>query len=139
MAKLNDEVKLYIIQQLAMYQTPQVVADLVNQTFSIEVSRQQVYRYHPEQDRISQKFRIIFDTTRANFIRRVCDVPIAHLAYRLTQLQEALDIERERPQRNTRLIMDILREAAKQVGGMYNRGLPELPASRNSFQTWDDY
>ena len=42
MAALKEPVKIFIVQSLACFETPQQVADTVKQDFKIEVSRQQV-------------------------------------------------------------------------------------------------
>lgn len=119
MAKLTDEVKVFIIQQLAMFKTPQQVADLVKETFDIEVKRQNVWAYHPDRGTLSKKLTDIFNITRKKFLESVSDIPIANQAYRVKQLQESLDRQLRNQRPNEMLVMDLLEHAAKEVGGMF--------------------
>jgi hypothetical protein len=48
MAALKDEVKRFIVQSLACFDTPSQVAQAVKDTFGLEVSRQQCEFYDPE-------------------------------------------------------------------------------------------
>ncbi|MDR0070944.1 DUF2280 domain-containing protein, partial [Acinetobacter sp. 11520] len=47
MATLNKKQKLFIVQSLAVFNTPQETVSLVKEEFDIEVSRQQVESYDP--------------------------------------------------------------------------------------------
>jgi hypothetical protein len=120
MAKLKDEVKLFIIQQLAMFKTPQEVADLVKENYGLEVKRQNIFIYHPDQGKVSQKLKAIFSSTRKQFLETVSDIPIANQAYRIDKLQHMLDVQLRKGERiNSMLVMNILEQAAKEVGGMF--------------------
>lgn len=45
MASLKSEVKAFIIQQLACFDTPSQIVDAVQSEFSIKIARQQVPSY----------------------------------------------------------------------------------------------
>ena len=47
MATLKEPVKIFIVQSLACFDTPQQVVDDVRQEFGIEIERQQVASYDP--------------------------------------------------------------------------------------------
>lgn len=47
MAALNGEVKAFIVQALACFDTPSQVAEQVKKEFGLEVSRQQVESHDP--------------------------------------------------------------------------------------------
>ncbi|WP_131725280.1 DUF2280 domain-containing protein, partial [Enterobacter cloacae] len=47
MAALSTEVKAFIVQSLACYETPVKVIELVKAEYGIDVSRQQVSQYTP--------------------------------------------------------------------------------------------
>ncbi|WP_431437541.1 DUF2280 domain-containing protein [Acinetobacter lwoffii] len=91
MAALKEPVKIFIVQSLACFETPQQVADTVKQDFKIEVSRQQVAAYDPTKyvgRNLSKKLKELFEQTREDFRKNVFDIPIANKAYRLKELQK---------------------------------------------------
>ncbi|MEN1613625.1 DUF2280 domain-containing protein, partial [Pseudomonas aeruginosa] len=47
MATLNSDVKAFIVQALACFDTPSQVAESVKKEFGIEVSRQQIESHDP--------------------------------------------------------------------------------------------
>jgi hypothetical protein len=120
MAALNDEVKAFVVRGLACYDTPSQVVNAVKQKFALDVSRQQVALYDPEKyvgRSLSAKWKTLFFDTRALFRKQVAEVPIANRACRLRALgrmaQEAED------QRNFALAMQIIEQAAREVGDMF--------------------
>lgn len=120
MAVLSDPVKVFIVQGLACFDTPSQIAAAVKELFAVEVPRQQVARYDPTKAHnkdVSPKLRTIFDTARAKFLEDLTTVPVAHRSYRLRALQRSL--ERAEQQGNMAMVMQILEQAAKEVGGMY--------------------
>lgn len=91
MAALKEPVKIFIVQSLACFETPQQVADAVKQDFKIEVSRQQVAAYDPTKHvgrNLSKKLKELFEKTRAEFRSNVYDIPLANKAVRLNELQK---------------------------------------------------
>ena len=47
MATLREPVKIFIVQSLACFETPQQVADAVKQEYGIEIDRRQCAAYDP--------------------------------------------------------------------------------------------
>ncbi|WP_288364776.1 DUF2280 domain-containing protein [uncultured Acinetobacter sp.] len=91
MAALKEPVKIFIVQSLACFETPQQVADAVKQEFNIEIERQQVALYDPTKStgkNISKKLKDLFHTTRKNFKSNIYDIPLANKAVRLNELQK---------------------------------------------------
>ena len=91
MATLREPVKIFIVQSLACFETPQQVADAVKQEFKIEIERQQVASYDPTKPtgkNLSKKLKDLFHKTRAEFKTDVFSIPLANKAVRLTELQK---------------------------------------------------
>jgi len=91
MATLREPVKIFIVQSLACFETPQQVADAVKQEFNIEIERQQVALYDPTKatgKNLSKKLVNLFNKTRADFQKNVYDIPLANKAYRIKELQK---------------------------------------------------
>lgn len=91
MAALKEPIKIFIVQSLACFETPQQVADTVKQEFKIEISRQQVSLYDPTKHvgrNLSKKLKDLFEQTRADFKSNIYDIPLANKAVRLNELQK---------------------------------------------------
>lgn len=120
MATLNDNVKTFIVQALACYDTPSQVAEAVKETFGIVVSRQQVAVYDPEclagKD-LSKKWRALFEATRKAFLKDASSIPIANQTFRLRALNRMY--QRVENQGNLVLAAQLLEQASKEVGGAF--------------------
>ena len=91
MATLKEPVKIFIVQSLACFDTPQQVADVVKQEFGIEIERQQVASYDPTKATcrgMSKKLKDLFIRTRKDFKSNIYDIPLANKAVRLNELQK---------------------------------------------------
>jgi len=117
MAKLTDEMKTLIVQQLACFDSPQQVADAVRDTFGVEIPRQQAEEYNPERGTPAKKWVALFHATRKAFLEETAKVPIAHRAVRIRKLQRMAD--RAESMRNYALAGQLLEQAAKEVGDAY--------------------
>lgn len=120
MAALTDPAKLFVVQALACFDTPSQVASAVKQEFGLEVSRQQVSIYDPTRPAgrsLSKKLAATFQATREAFLKEAATVPVAHQAYRLRVLNRAL--ERAEKSGNTTLVLQILEQAAREMGGAF--------------------
>ncbi|MDI3341606.1 MAG: DUF2280 domain-containing protein [Sphaerobacter sp.] len=119
MARLSEEVKTFIVQRLACYDTPQQVADAVREEFGLDVDRRQVQTYDPERTgkKPSAKWCAIFEATRKKFLEEIDAIPIANKAVRLRRLDR---MAREAERRgNYVLTAQLLEQAAKETGGVY--------------------
>ncbi|MGV3707987.1 MAG: DUF2280 domain-containing protein [Gemmatimonas sp.] len=118
MAAVSEEVKLFIVQRLAVFDTQVQVIEAVKETFGIEVTRQQVYFYDPTVGKKpAQKWIREFRRTRRRFLKRIGDVPIANKAVRLQRL-DRLQATAEKS-KNLMLAKEILEQAAKEMGGAF--------------------
>jgi hypothetical protein len=120
MAALKDEVKLFIVQALACYDTPTQVGKAVKEEFNLDVARQQVAAYDPHCHagrNLSPKWRTIFADTRAKFRENTAAIPIASRAFRLRAL--ARMAQQAEGMRNIGLAVQVIEQAAKEVGDVY--------------------
>jgi hypothetical protein len=119
-AKLSDEVKTYIVQALACFDAPSIVAAAVKKEFGIEVSRQLVESHDPNKKAASglaPKWRVLFEETRKAFLEDTASIGISHRAVRLRALQRMAD--KAEGQGNMVLASSLLKQAAEEVGGSY--------------------
>ena len=119
-AKLSDEVKTYIVQALACFDSPSIVAAAVKKDFGIEVSRQLVESHDPNKKAASglaAKWRALFEETRKTFLEDTASIGISHRAVRLRALQRMAD--KAEGQGNMVLASSLLEQAAKEVGNSY--------------------
>jgi hypothetical protein len=92
------------------------VAELVNEEFGVQITRQLVRKYNPEQNPgVADKWKVIFAETRKKFLASVAEIGIAHQNYRLAELQRLYD----KAGKNLVLKCQILEQAAKEMGGVY--------------------
>ncbi|RFS80626.1 DUF2280 domain-containing protein [Leclercia adecarboxylata] len=120
MAALSTEVKAFIVQSLACYETPAKVIELVKENFKVVVTRQQVSAYDPANamaKSLSQKWVDLFKTTRSRFQTEITDIPIANKAYRLRVLDRMAT--RAEGMKNLALTAEIIEQAAKECGDAY--------------------
>jgi hypothetical protein len=123
MAALPDNLKVFIIQHLAMFCQPSEVAEAVKREFGKEVSRQTIWTYVPEHNsQLAKKWVALFNQVRVAFIENLSEIPMSHQAYRLKELQKMFDREKAQPRKNPVMMMKILEQGAKEIGGfMTNR------------------
>ena len=116
MATLREPVKVFIVQSLACFETPQQVADAVKQEFKIEIERQQVASYDPTKPtgkNLSKKLKDLFHKTRAEFKTNVFSIPLANKAVRLAELQKIYDD----PKMNRILKLKLIRQFKDEMQG----------------------
>lgn len=119
-AKLSDEIKTYIVQALACFDSPSTVAAAVKKEFGVEVSRQLVESHDPNKKAASglaPKWRILFEESRKTFLEDTASIGISHRAVRLRALQRMVD--KAEGQGNMVLASSLLKQAAEEVGGSY--------------------
>ncbi|MCO6690386.1 DUF2280 domain-containing protein [Pseudomonas asiatica] len=120
MAALSNEVKAFIVQALACFDTPSQVAAAVREEFGIEVTRQKCEAHDPTKRAgrdLAKRWRTLFEDTRARFREETAEIPIANRAYRLRTLGRLA--EKVEGMRNYGLTLQILEQAAKEVGDVY--------------------
>lgn len=116
MAKLTEPMKIFIVQSLACFETPQQVADAVKKKFKIEIERMQCANYDPTKPtgaKMSRQLKDLFTETRKNFRERVEDIAIANKAFRLNELQKMY----EDAGRNKVIKQNLLKQAFQETDG----------------------
>jgi hypothetical protein len=137
MAALRSEVKAFIVQALACFDTPSQVVESVKKEFGIELSRQQCESHDPTKFAgrgLGAKWVALFHAARKRFREETTDIPIANRAYRLRTLGRMA--EKAENMKNMALTAQLLEQAAKEVGDVYvNRRLePEKPLGSQADQ-----
>ncbi|ASP95632.1 DUF2280 domain-containing protein [Sinorhizobium meliloti] len=120
-AKLSDEVKTYIVQALACFDSPSVVAAAVKKEFGVDVS------HDPNKKAASglaPKWKALFGETRKTFLEDTATIAISHRAVRLRGLQ--CMAEKAEIQGNMVLAASLMKQAAEESGNAYTNRR-ELP------------
>lgn len=139
MAALKSDVKAFIVQALACFDTPSQVSQAVKQEFDIDVTRQQVEQHDPTKragSHLALKWQTLFHDTRKRFREETADIPIANRAFRLRGL--ARMAEKAESMRNLALTAQLYEQAAKECGDMYvNRKIePDKPLGSQADQQY---
>ena len=120
MATLKGEVKAFIVQSLACFDTPSQVVELVKKEFGLSITRQQVESHDPTKANgrgLAQKWVDMFNSTRERFQNEISDITIANKAYRLRVLDRMAT--RAEGMKNLALTAEIIEQAAKECGDAY--------------------
>lgn len=147
MAALTDDVKAFVVQALACFDTPTQVANAVKEEFGLEITRMQVSTYDPTKfmgRNLSKKWRDIFEATRKAFLEDQASIPIANQNFRLRALHNLYQNAASRG--NAALAAQLLEQAAKESGGSFtNRremtgrdGAPLIPTKSAQEMTDDE-
>src|SRR5438132_1282967 len=88
MASLSYEHKVFIVKGLAAFRSPSEVAKAVNEEFQINVTRKQVWKYHPDNPQASPKWKEMYTAFRDAFIKGTTEIAISHLSFRLVELED---------------------------------------------------
>ncbi|RRO04481.1 DUF2280 domain-containing protein [Pectobacterium aquaticum] len=83
MAVLKSEVKTFIIQSLACFDTPSQVVESIQKEFGIKVSRQQIESHDPTKvsgKKLAKKWVDMFNESRQRFQNEISDIPITKIA-----------------------------------------------------------
>lgn len=120
MAALKPDVKAFIIQSLACFDTPTLVVESVQKEFGLKITRQQVESHDPTKvsgKSLAKKWVDLFYTMRERFKTEISDIPIANKAYRLRVLDRMAT--RTETMKNYALAAQIVEQAAKECGDAY--------------------
>ncbi|WP_312275218.1 DUF2280 domain-containing protein [Pseudescherichia sp.] len=120
MAALKGEVKAFIVQSLACFDTPSQVVEAVKKEFGLTIARQQVESHDPTKANgkgLAQKWVDMYHATRARFQNEISDIPIANKAYRLRALDRMAT--KTEGMKNFALASQLIEQAAKEVGDAY--------------------
>lgn len=141
MAALKEPVKMFIVQSLACFDTPQQVVEAVKQDYKIEITRQQVALYDPTKvagRNLSKKLKDLFERTRTDFRENIEDIAIANKAFRLRELQKMYDDSGK----NKRAKQNLLKQVKDEMHGhgehLLNIQLKQLEIERIKTGDEDD-
>lgn len=134
---IPDEIKRFIINALAAFDTPSQVAASVKEEFGVEVSRQAVEAHDPTKHagrKLAGKWRDLFEASRTGFINEATQVPIAHRSTRLRALHRMAQAAERKG--NYPLAAQLHKQAAEEMGNAYTNkrelsgpGGKDLPAA----------
>lgn len=122
--KLNDDQKLFVVQALACFDPPAVVAKALLRDFGVTLSLQGVECYDPGKTagaRLSARWRRVFAETRDRFLTDQASISVAHQLVRLRRLDRMAQAAEE--QGNMGLAAKLLEQAAREVGGAFTNRL----------------
>lgn len=119
-ARLPDDIKVFIIQCLACFDTPTQVVEAVNQEFNVKLTRQSVEKYDPTKAagaKIAPKWRTLFEDARKSFVEDTSQIAIAHRATRLRALQRMAAVAEGKGA--FALAAQLHKQAAEEMGNAY--------------------
>jgi hypothetical protein len=131
MAVLTPEIKTFIVQALACFDSPSQVAAAVRTNFGMMVSRQQVEIHDPTKrcsKGLAKRWVTLFEDTRASFRETMVEVPVANRAYRLRALGRMFEEAEARG--NITQGLKLLEQAAKECGDMYKAQRTATPEAQ---------
>jgi hypothetical protein len=121
MAALKPDVKAFIIQSLACFDTLSIVVESVQKEFGIKITPQHAESHDPTKASgkgLAKKWVGLFYETRSRFQNEIADIPIANKAYRLRVLDRmAAHTEKSK---NYGMTAQLMEQAAKEVGDAYS-------------------
>lgn len=120
MAALQNDVKAFIVQALACFDTPSQVVEAVQKEYGVSVTRQQVETHDPTKTSgkgLAKRWVTLFEDTRKRFREQTAEIPIANRAYRLRAMNRF--VEKAETMKNIGLAMQILEQAAKEMGDAF--------------------
>ncbi len=135
--ELSEEVKTFIVQGLACFDSPQTVAKAVKDEFNIVVTRQRVHRYDPSRkrgtDEVADKWQQIFEETRKQFLDDAAKTGIANKSVRLRKYQRVADAAEASG--NHMMVLAACEAAAKEVGGAFTNRREHTGANGGPIET----
>ncbi len=120
MAALTEEQKTFIVQSLACFDSPSLVAKEFKAQFGQDIIPQHCESYdHTKKagKTVGKKWKALFDATRKAFLDDTSQIPIANRAVRLRSLQRMANNAEFRG--NAPLAAQLIEQAAKEVGNAY--------------------
>jgi len=113
--------------------TPTEIKEAVKEEFGIDMDREHVRAYNPDQRDVADKWKTLFQEARAKFLADVSSIGIAHQPYRLAELQKLYHAAG----RNSGLKRELLEQAAKEVGGAFTNRRELTGKDGGPFKTED--
>lgn len=118
--RLTEQARAFVVQQLAMYDAPSIVAKAVKAEFGLVITPQAVEAYDPTKragEKLSTKWKVLFEATRAKFIEDSAAIGIANRSVRLRRL-DRMATQAEN-MGNIAVAAQLFEQAAKEMGNAY--------------------
>lgn len=118
--KLTDEARAFVVQSLACWDPPSVVAAAVKKDFGVVVTPQAIEAYDPNKRagrNLSEKWRALFGATREAFVKDSAKIGIANKSVRLRIIGRIAEQAESRG--NAAMALQAVEQAAKEVGNAY--------------------
>jgi hypothetical protein len=119
--KLDNGQKIFILQRLACYDSPQEVAQAFKEEYAFEISPQRIECYDPNKrggKDLCKTWRELFESTRKAFLENVHNyVPEANKAVRIRMLANSAKTLKQRG--NHIAYADMLERIAKELGNVH--------------------
>jgi len=118
--KLTDDARTYVVQAIACFDTPSVVAAAVKKDFGLIISPQGCEAYDPTKRagaKLSDKWKSLFQETRKAFLEDTSRIGISHRSVRIRALQRMAD--KAETMGNLSLAAQLFEQAAKEMGDAY--------------------
>lgn len=119
-AKMNDEQRSFVVQQLARFEPHYMVQKELKEHFGIEVTFQTIQFYDPKcraGEKLANRWKKLFEETRKKFVEDTSDIGISHMAVRLRAADRAM--RKTEQQGNIPTMLQTIEVAAKEMGGAY--------------------
>ena len=118
--KLTDEHKTFLVQRLAMFDTPSAAAKAIKEEFGVTITTQAVEHYNPQRHAgrdLAERWVTLFEATRKTFLERLDDIPSANKTVRVWRLENMSVAAQQRG--NFTLASALLKQVADEVGNVY--------------------
>ena len=118
--KLKDEHKAFLVQRLAVFDSPKQAAEALKAEYRVEISPQGAEAYDPGKRagrRLSKLWRELFETIRERFLDRIDEIPESHKAVRVKMLARAANNFESRG--NYLAMANLLEKIAREMGGAF--------------------
>lgn len=119
--ELAHDVKTFIVQALACFDPPSLVAAAVKEEFAgLIVTRQRVHSYDPTKkagEDLSAELKAVFEATRKKFLDETASIGIANKAVRLRKLDRVA--QKAEASNNHLMVLNACEAAAKEVGDAF--------------------
>jgi hypothetical protein len=122
LSKLSREIQTFVVQSVAAFDEPSVVAAAVKDEFGIAITRQAVETYDPTKFAgrdLAERWRELFWATRKAFLADTARIGISHRTVRLRALQRLAS--RAEDHGDLHLMLKVLDHAAREVADVYSQ------------------
>ena len=117
--RLPADAQLWVVTQLACFESPSVVRKVLKDEWQLEVTLQAITYYDPTTAAgraLNAELRELFERTREGFLDETASVPIASVTFRLRELQRLYLKARDG---NPAVAAELLKQAAQEKGGVF--------------------